>query len=295
MDRVIRATLVLCVAALTNAWGEEPDAAAVFDGCEITESEPGARAIKCEGVVASVFTGTATAETMIEASLNGLRTGFKGPVIAKEAELSVGGVKRPGLRVSLFEKDRERALGEGVIVAVPAEGGNVRVINCTGITAVAGSEARRDRIVQALADSLPVPTGAGEPSEWGPRGTTLAGRMLTVPEGCTLVAPGRIRCEAAELGWRHGARDFDLMAVVGPLRIEYSKMGKVKETVVKCGLQGERAACRVFAVQVAEGETLFVLFGMGAVRGHGLLAECDSVAEFGGELPAPCDQVFSLE
>lgn len=298
MARVTRAAALLCVVALTRAGGEvveASDAASLFDGCEISESEPGARAIKCEGVVASVFTGTALAETMIEASLNGLRSGFKGPVIASAADVEVGGVKRPGRRFSLFAKDREPALGEGVIVAVPVEGAAFRVINCAGLTAVAGSAARRDRMVEALAESLPAPTAPSAPSEWGPDGTTLAGRPLAMPDGCAAVAPGHIRCEAAELSWRHVTQEFDLMAVLGPVRIEYAKLGKVKETVVGCRLQGEPGECRSITVQPPEGEPLFVLLGMGAVRGHGLLAECDSLQELRSRLPAPCDQVFTLD
>jgi len=298
MDRVTKAaTLVLCVVALASTSGDELAAAEVvpvFEGCEITESEPGARAIRCEGVVASVFTGTAAAEAMIEASLSGLRTGFKGSVIAANAEVEIGGVNRPGLRFSLFAPDREPAVGEGVIVAVPAADAQVRVINCAGLTGIPGWEARRDRMVRALAEALPDPTSSAGPSQWGPAGTTLAGRALAVPDGCVLVAPGRIRCEGAELSWRHVATEFDIMTVAGAVRIEYSKLGRVEETKVRCRLQGEPAECRGFEVHLAEGEALFVLLGSGAVRGHGLLAECDSLTALRGGPPAPCDQLFSL-
>jgi len=141
---------------------------------------------------------------------------------------------------------------------------------------------------------LPAAPGARELA-YGARGTALAGRSLVVPDGCALVTPGYIRCEDAELGWRHVERDIDPMAVIGPLKRELSTMGPVREHVVDCRPEEGDARCWMLAVERPASEGLFVMATSGAARGQRFFATCASVIPLRERLPPPCDQVLSAK
>jgi hypothetical protein len=275
---------------------EGPAGARPFEGCNVAlldAAQPDSRLVKCKGLTASVSAGTGAAEPLLEAALRGFRAAFAGPVVPREVELNLGGATRPGLRFAAYSKADEAApTARGVIVALPIEGERLRIISCAASAADA-AESACEGMLQALADSLPAPTVAPISAEYGSGGTTLAGRSLSVPAGCSLVTPGRIHCDEAELGWKHVHAGFDLMILIGALRGEYSKIGAVKESVVKCRIEGAESECQVLRVTVTEGYELFTMVGWGAARGQHFFAVCELAGEFKGAAPAPCDQVFA--
>lgn len=269
----------------------------LFEGCDVAlldAAQPDSRLVKCKGMTASVSAGTGSAEPLLEAALRGFRAAFAGPVVPRQVELTLGGATRPGLRFAAYAKANEKApAARGVIVALPIDGERLRIISCAAPAAETG-ESACEGMLQALADSLPPPTAAPLSAEYGSGGTTLAGRSLSIPAGCGLVTPGRIHCDAAELGWKHVDAGFDLMILIGALRSEYSKIGKVKESVVKCRIESADSACQVLRVTVTEGYELYTMVGWGAARGQHFFAVCELAGAFKGAAPAPCDQVFAM-
>jgi len=298
----VLAARVLSLLALALAWvavvtpSRAGETGNVFEGCEVTGSEHGELIIKCPGLFASVSTGGLTAEAGLQSALNGVRAAFKGPVIQQRTETSLRGVQRPSISFSAFAKADDKApVARGVFVAFPlADGATLRVIGCVAMTAAPGAAKRCDAVLQSMAQSLPAPTAISGPSEYGASGTGLLGRALPVPQGCSLPQPGRLECEAAILSWRHVPSSLDLAMVLGPLRTEYAKGGKTQESVVQCQIEGAPRQCYVFTVKLGDNDTLYSMLGLGSGDQQGVLVQCDSVRPLIADLPAPCDQVFSL-
>jgi len=267
----------------------------LFEGCEISQREPARLFVKCDDFLASAYTAALAEESLLQASLNGLKAGFKGVVLAQSADVLVGGRHRLGRSVSLFARPGDEApVAKGSMAVVPVEAAGNRVVSCVAFTAKAGSDQRCGPVLEALAVSLPEPTAPmATTSEYGSKGTAFAGRELSIPGGCELPQPGRITCASAVLEWRHVEGELRLDMVWEPLKTDLASQGSIRdEAKVGCSIAGARAECRSLKVK-SEGDETFILVGVASSQGSGVLIQCTSTLSLRDGVPSPCNLVLS--
>lgn len=280
-------------AALATASTRDPTPQdEAFAGCAIAAPDAALLTISCEAVRATVIQTSReqNPEALLEGALSRLRSSFGGVFVPQEDAISVKDAKRPGRRFSVFKKfgDSVPAL-RGLAVVLPT-----RMIDCTAMLAKDGSEKRCETMLGVLADSLPAPNAAAPSSSAAP-GTDLAGRLLTVPRGCSSPRAGSIQCETGGLYWRPFEDDSQVTNTLEALRKATSKGGTVRERTVGCRIEGKDEECRVFQATPKEGRVGYTMFGATLVRGQRVEVVCDSPVVPEAELLPPCDQVFAVK
>lgn len=135
------------------------------------------------------------------------------------------------------------------------------------------------------------------------RPTMFAGRMLAAPPGCALDGENLVICAGigTELIWYERqpdtAPDDHLAelnvvheAIVRMNRERTGRMPTVSEEGFDCRLDGEIADCKIYAYEFGANR-LYVLVGVGQVRGVDIAVLCDWTSDVTDEIPTPCTLV----
>lgn len=133
--------------------------------------------------------------------------------------------------------------------------------------------------------------------------TQFAGRMINAPPGCTLDDENMIICAGtgSELLWYEQEPDDAPGTYLTELNVVHEAIVRVnrestrtepKKTVqgFDCHIDGEVGDCKLYSYTF-RGDTLYVLVGVGVVRGIELGVLCDWSADLTDEVPVPCSLV----
>jgi len=247
-----------------------------YDGCTVTGPDPGVdRQLKCSDAKAFVSPEAPKNGTdgLIQLYLTALKKESPG---AKQEELTVGGKKVPGVRYA-----------NGRIAVVSFGEAKVRAIGCESKKA-----ARCDDLIERLAVDLPENTAGAVNAD---EGKTIVGREVRLADGCSIAAPGKLKCPNHELTWmhHHPGEPTKLDDVTGPMKTAFSKLGTVEQKDRECTIEGVTTQCRVLRITKADGSVLQAAFGFATVRGRKIYAQCNGSFD-GTEVPPGCAQTIVL-
>jgi len=245
-----------------------------FDGCKVSEPDPGMVRIDCDAFRANASAAQPASAAGAFAEL--VKNVVPAHVKLEPKELTVAGSKRKGW---LGESKKDYAAA----AIVPYKNGKIRLLTCTG-----ASERDCAGVLDALAEKVPPPNVAA-----AARDESWFGKKLEAPAGCKQSVPYRLDCKGATLTWRPLAADDPkgIDWLYGPLKKGLEAQGKVKEVERPCKAGGESSGCRELELTLSDGRAAHVLAAVAAKGGKRQWAQCNTTASV-DKIPPPCDLVF---
>lgn len=256
-----------------------------FEGCELTRTASGGVTATCSEIFVSAEerpVGPDGEAALLDEEIASLKEMADWKV--EKTRLQVAGKERLGaeLRSTMTREDKTLTL-EGALVVLPAEGNRRRVAWCMTRE---GSRALCGDAFEAIAQAMPEPKP--------PKAPTLAGRPLTVIEGCEQESHV-ISCGRDVLLWRELPEGESRKAMLlDAYREAFKQAESFEEHTWSCEIEGQPTECHQL-IRSANGGRIQWFLGFARVRGTFLLVQCqtDKTALEEG-LDPPCDQVIKL-
>jgi hypothetical protein len=285
--RPVLATLVTLGLVATTACASPPAA----DPSAAPRSGAGGAFAGCTGVFTAVLgwtfecDGTSVVtregddvEGLLRGARESMRGAFAGAVEERRDEVSVGGVARKGLALSL-RTARKQLVAAGTAAVLEVEGRPSRVVAC-----LAGADdTSQARCRQQLDELATLPYAELPPAgvRLRPRPVAaIAGRPVTAPPDCRLTAndrSGLLDCGDAALGWNEptdpraipSERDATIDDTTRKMQAASPGAQPPKRTSSACRIEGVATTCSVL-----RWPEVTLTLGTAVVRGHSILAWC---------------------
>ncbi|QSQ15261.1 hypothetical protein [Myxococcus landrumensis] len=283
-----------------------PEAESLFASCQPNADSSVSREYLCPGLTASIawvqLPDEETDAQRLERFRNGMASLVSGKMESKPVKLTLGGVERDALELSIQPLERGSVATTGHVATMRQEGGGW-LLSCLADPKRRIAVKHCAKILEFFAvHGVPEPVDLKNPSQ--PAKPLLGTQELVVPEGCSytgLPEVGRIQCASSFLAWLvvanpSNVKKFreDQWASLRELAQEKatSNASVMTESDVECRVMGAQDKCHQFRVPI-DGGHFRTLVGLKRQGTQTLQVICMQM-DYEKALPAVCNGLMEF-